>query len=527
LGPIAWPPLEIDIPTLSPAAVASPAFSTWESRARAHRAALDASSADLGGVRMGALRPSARAEVLGLAGRYTRSLGLDPARRASNLVLCTGHQPILVHPGIWVKYLALARSVPADGIGVNFIVDNDAIDEIAAEVPRGDGRLQRARVLLARGGPDVPAEAIPGPDTDTWRAFVAEVDGHLASLGAPAVSEGWARARTMPPPPAAAGIAGAVTAARRWLEGPKPYLDLPVSWLGQAPAFRRFTLAILDGAARFAEVHNACLDDYREHYGVRTGAQPFPNLEREGAQVEVPFWYVRGGRRWPLWVDTRSGRLRAAGVDVGPMPGDPDDPGFAAAPIRPRALTLTAFTRLLVGDLFVHGIGGARYDRATDAVVRAFFGVEPPGYATATATLFLPFPAGGPRLAERQRLQRLLLDLQHNPDRFLSGDGAHRALVEEKWTLIRRLDRAAELTRRERRAATQRIREVNTVLQVAVADRVADVQEALRHLDRHDEDADVTAYRGYPFVLFPIDAIEALVDQLVTGHGPADGTLTR
>jgi hypothetical protein len=115
---------------------------------------------------------------------------------------------------------------------------------------------------------------------------------------------------------------------------------------------------------------------------------------------------------------------------------------------------------------------------------------------------------------ERQRLHRLLLDLQHNPDRFLAGDGPHRAMVEEKWMLIRRLEDASQMTRRDRRAATQRIREINRILQVAVADRVADVQEALREVDRHQETAEVTAYRGYPFLLFPVEAIEALVDLL-------------
>ncbi len=112
----------------------------------------------------------------------------------------------------------------------------------------------------------------------------------------------------------------------------------------------------------------------------------------------------------------------------------------------------------------------------------------------------------------------MLLDLQHNPDRFLPPNaGPHGEMVAEKWALIRRLEQATDLTRRERRAATQRIREINLILQVAVADRVAEAQEALRHLDRHQEDAEVTAYRGYPFLLFPVESVEALVDLLHVG----------
>jgi hypothetical protein len=195
-------------------------------------------------------------------------------------------------------------------------------------------------------------------------------------------------------------------------------LDLPVSHLVRSGAFRRFALAILTDARRFAEVYNACLASYREHYGIRTSAQPFPDLTVDGARIETPFWYVAGGRRVPLSVDVKAGRLLADGDAVAALPADPNDPTFAAAAIRPRALTLTAYARLALADLFVHGIGGGRYDRATDAIVRVFFGIEPPAYATVTATLFLPFSGGGRADEERRRLRRLLLDLQHNPDRF-------------------------------------------------------------------------------------------------------------
>lgn len=518
LGPVVWPPMELEIPATSPAAVAAPAFASWIERGRANRVALDASPVEIFGRRLAELRRTARGEMIALAASYTRALGIDVIEHSTDLVLCTGHQPVLVHPGIWVKYLALARLVPPDGVGLNLIVDSDTVDDVAAEVPRANGRLRRERVVLAQAAPDVPAEALPAPTADEWRAFLDAIDARLRTLDEPEVVAGWVRAQRLPPPPPAAGLPGAVTAARRTLEGPRPYLDLPVSWLVRIPAFRRFVLSIAHDAERFVRIHNTRLAAYREHYGVRTSAQPFPDLSIEAGRVEVPFWYVVEGQRRPLFVDTRARRLYAADRDVGPLPEDPDDAVFATAPIRPRALTLTGFARLVLADLFIHGIGGGRYDRATDAIISAFFGIDPPTYAIATATLFLPFTGGGPRHAERQRLRRLLLDLQHNPDRFLNPDGgAHQALIDEKWSLIRKLEQAAGLIRRERRAVTQRIRELNTILRVAVAGRVVDVQEALSRLDRHQEDAEVTGYRGYPFLLFPVEAVDGLVDLLASG----------
>jgi hypothetical protein len=527
---VTWPALEIEIPETSPEAVAIPAFRTWESHARANRAALDGSDVRVGGAPLGDLRRQTRSDVVALAAEYTASLGLPVERASGDLVIATGHQPGFVHPGICLKYLAMARMLPADGVGVNLIVDNDATESISADVPhRSGGRVVRARAQLAAGGPDVPAEAIAAPTARQWEEFRAAIDKHVATLGEPEIEAAWSRARVLPPPPAHAGVAGALTVARRALEGRRAYIDLPMSWAMRVRGFRRLALAILRDAGRFAGMHNRLLASYREHYGLRTSAQPFPDLDAQGAVVEVPFWYVEGGRRRALAVNTESRRLLAGGTDVGPLPDDPDDPAWARAPVRPRAVTLSIFARLLASDFFIHGLGGGRYDRATDAITRAFFGVEPPAYAVATATLFLPFASGGPRIAERRRLHRLLMDLQHNPDRFLSNDGrstggpsadgpaaagGHRALVDEKWTLIRALERADALTRRERRAATHRIREINVLLRPLVDARVAEVQDQLRLLDDHDAQAAATAYRGYPFLLFPAEAIDGLVDRL-------------
>jgi hypothetical protein len=509
---IDWPDFELEIPAESPSAVETPAFGSWLDAARRNRAALDGADARIGGLPLADLRRRARAETLSLAASYTRALGIAAAPGAGDLLLCTGHQPVLVHPGIWIKYLAMARLVPPGGVGLNLIVDSDALDEVAADVPRRNGRLARARVPLASAGPDVPAEALAAPAPDRWKAFVAAVDAHMTTLDDAALADAWRRARSLAAPPSHLGLPGTLTAVRRTLEGPRPYLDLPVSHLARVEAFRRFALAIFGDARRFAEVHNACLASYREHYGIRTGAQPFPDLIIDGTRIETPFWYVADGRRAPLAVDVRAGRLLAGGDAVAPVPAEPDEAGFAA--IRPRALTLTAFARLALADLFIHGIGGGRYDRATDAVMRAFFGITPPAYATVTATLFLPFSGGGRADEERRRLHRLLLDLQHNPDRFLSADGPHAELVKEKWELIRRLDEASSMTRRERRQATQRIREINSILQVTVANQIADVQQELRGIDARHEDAEVTDYRGYPFFLFSAEAIDGLVDLL-------------
>ena len=68
-------------------------------------------------------------------------------------------------------------------------------------------------------------------------------------------------------------------------------------------------------------------------------------------------------------------------------------------------LTTTLFSRFLLGDLFIHGIGGAKYDELGDEIARRFFGIEPPGFLTVSMTLWLGLPsdpASPADLAERR-----------------------------------------------------------------------------------------------------------------------------
>ncbi len=41
--------------------------------------------------------------------------------------------------------------------------------------------------------------------------------------------------------------------------------------------------------------------------------------------------------------------------------------------LRTKALITTLVARVLLGDLFMHGIGGAKYDAVTDLICEAFF----------------------------------------------------------------------------------------------------------------------------------------------------------
>jgi hypothetical protein len=194
--------------------------------------------------------------------------------------------------------------------------------------------------------------------------------------------------------------------------------------------------------------------------------------------------------------------------------------------LRARALTTTLFSRLCLADLFVHGIGGAKYDEMTDRILSRFFGVPVPGFLTLTATLYAeltqPFSVAPEDAA---RLQRLLRDLRWNPDRHLTPD--HNAevsgLIDEKQSLVSAMKSADDpcATRRARRARSlcnferyKRIHEINNRLAKFVADQEQRATEELAEIRRQLAVNAQLQDREYAFCLYPADKLRRLMASL-------------
>jgi hypothetical protein len=509
---------EVEIPIRSGEVVCLPPPDEFQAVAKSNAAALAASSLQFGGLPLAELRRQTRRWVLTAAATFSQRLGIWMGTpREDALLFVTGHQPLFFHPGIWIKHLLVSRMV-GEGIGgLSLPVDTDVFEELGVDVPAFTDALQITHETLVRADPDVPYEAYVRPPETAWRDFLDRVGTHLKSIGESTVArvfaEFVARVQGLDE---SMDLGTFMTVVRRRHEGSRPYLELPVSTLSTAPAFRTFFLHVLRDAARFADCYNRHLDLYRQRANIRTSAQPFPNLEVAADRVELPFWILDEGRRRPCFAQMRPGgwQLWAEEASVGVIPSSDESPSLTGLAIRPRALALTAFTRLFVADLFVHGVGGGRYDRVTDEVIREFFGIEPPRHAIVTATLHLPLAEFNTD-AERRALQRRILEMRHNPERILRTPSvADRALIDEKWRLIEALDTGA-LSRRDRRQATQRIREINGRLTQALDNERAAAERRLADLATGTEAVTASTHRGYPFCFFPPSAVDGLISSIL------------
>ncbi len=174
--------------------------------------------------------------------------------------------------------------------------------------------------------------------------------------------------------------------------------------------------------------------------------------------------------------------------------------------LRTRALTTTMFSRFLLGDLFIHGIGGAKYDELGDVISRRFFGIAPPAFLTVSLTLW---PGLSPEPAQPEDLagiERGLRGLKFNPDRYLSEPSSDlvRKLIRSKQEAI-----AGPVTsRRDRQARFRTIRRCNDALQPYVERLREDYLEQRQISRRGLRSARVARSREFAFVLHSIDRLQ-------------------
>jgi hypothetical protein len=174
----------------------------------------------------------------------------------------------------------------------------------------------------------------------------------------------------------------------------------------------------------------------------------------------------------------------------------------------------------LLADLFIHGIGGAKYDRITDRLMQLYFGIEPPAMACVSATVRMPMERFPVAKADLWNARHKARDVHYNPQRYVSAIAAD---LSER--LQRRVDGIAESQRlaredrgnqRARRDAFRAIRQANADLLAAdplLPDRLAAQVHRIEHQLAHNAVADS---REYFFGLLPMTKLKQLADALPT-----------
>lgn len=490
---------------------------------------------DVQGRPLSELARQARRDLCAAAREYTGRYRNLPAQAATETILLAGHQPQIFHPGVWYKNFALAQFAKQyRGTAINLLIDSDTLKEAALRVPTGTVESPiTVNVPFDEPTAEIPYEERNIVDLEQWSSFGARACETIRPfIPSPLLTDYWprvvARSReTM-------NLGECLAQGRHQLEGDwgLESLEVPQSRICCLEAFHWFTAHLLAGLPRLWQVYNGAVEEYRALHHVRSANHPVPNLAADGDWLEAPFWiwtaaaprrrrlFVRSAGRETVFTDREGLEVR--------LPLSAEGEGGGAATVlaglasrgirlRTRALLTTLFARLFLSDLFLHGIGGGKYDQLTDLLVQRFFGLEPPEFMILSATLHLPIDRPQVSAENARQIDQQLRELSYHPEQFLMDENSNRANngppsgkakmsdLESAASLAstKREWVATEPTRENARTRCHAIRRANEDLQPWLDAKRQELLTQRERMDRLLRAETVLAWREYGFCLYP------------------------
>lgn len=479
------------------------------------------------------LRRSSREHLLRLAKQYTAAY-LDVTGEipgdTDQLIVMSGHQPKLFHPGVWAKNFAVARLAEhVSGVGVHVIIDNDSMREHSLHVPTGTKQSPtRAIEAFDRFSQPMPFEVREVIDRELLSSTPARVASRVEHLvREPLIAEIWPwvmRAVDRGKPLGAAFAEARHLLEYRW--GLRT-LEVPLSLLCETEPFRWLAFSMMVQGEKLTDSYNTRLGEYRALHGLRNAAQPLPDLRREDGWTESPFWLWLKGQPSPsqgefrraVWwkLDGKDLLIRGQGLgkcwtlhDALNTPESAFDEFQhlcdQTLSLRPRALTNTIFLRLFASDAFVHGIGGAKYDQITDLIMTDFWGVNDsfstPQFIALSQTTLLPLEIDLvlPEHCVKQR--KRLREMYFHPEAYLTNEIRDipqvSCIAKKKLKLIetKPVRGEAKLWQHELSATNAKLREF--------LQKITEKEhEILRDLLKRQKSSSILGSREWSFALFP------------------------
>lgn len=353
------------------------------------------------------------------------------------LLISAGHQPVIYHPGLLMKdVLAHFLAKRYNGVAYNIVLDTDEVDPNFSYPGLMD--LDYSSTIAATaswpvqkrtarfGNPGRIVGTLELTETDRNKLLNACEDARkkLHLVLNPSMRE-EVRARLIEYQTSlksATSILEPSMILRRMAheELGISIRDVRASTMFRTSAFYYFASFVAERAHGFRKIYNQELRYYRESRRIKNPAQPLPDLDE--AAGELPFWLVQDGVRQPLTDEDFAQALEWARA--------------GRADIYPRAVTTSLFFRLFFCDLFIHGTGGGRYDRITEALIEHFFECDAAPFIVTTASLEMEPRADLPVESRSiEEVQRELRQLHFDPAGFVSADCA---LSRQREDLIQR-----------------------------------------------------------------------------------------
>ncbi|MFI4860002.1 MAG: hypothetical protein ACIAXF_04890 [Phycisphaerales bacterium JB063] len=454
----------------------------------------------------GSARPADRAELAPLLDTPGPDrTPFDPTRP----IIATGHQAWFWHPGILAKDIAMSVACERfDAQPVHLVVDHIDNSALSIDVPVRLGDAIDVKTLrlgsedLALGtGQRPPLKR--GALADAVDAFERGLDGEpMVDLSALREADALAEHA------AADSLADSITAMQlAWMRPTcGEMFVLRTSQLARLASFQSLVDRMLREARRCVSAYNAAVARVPE-----AGVAPLL-VERD--RVELPLWVMASAGRGRVFADLADRVPLLTHEDGTPIGQTMTDEGGVFETLAPKALTLTAFMRSTLCDLFIHGKGGGVYEQVTEHWWRAWFGETLAPLAVVSADVYLDFalPTATPDQLERAVWYRH--HLPYNIDREVDdADTLDKSRLAEKHGIL--AGSGGTYTKREKRAARRRLRAINRAFAEQNAGLVADAQADVERARRGVANADIANRRDWCFAFYPPEQLAKLRESIV------------
>lgn len=514
-----------------------PSFADWPAIVARNRLGLSSPSTTFFSTPLVTLRAQAQSDLIDAAvkhsikilGKSRWNLASLDAARSQGLVV-GGHQPDFFHCGVWYKNVVLSEAHQKHGmLPIHLQIDHDLCRAIGIKVPslNEEGSVGVASIPIEQRTAVAPWETCFAKDLDSWRSFPERCLSAFRKVTqhTPLLSSIWSDVLELLE--LGLPLGEVISGARQRLEARHGIenLETPFSQVAQQFSFRFFVSKLLGDLANFRTIYNRCREEYRSYHRIRNAAHPVPALAQAQDWTEAPFWiYAKDATegksefqtnvRRGLWIRNFSDHIELSNRHdfthtVSLRQGVIDESCWAELDakgicIRPRALTTTMFARLFLADLFVHGIGGGKYDQLTDLILQEWLGIKPPTYSVVTGTWRLPLEkvshesfASVAMVSQESWFKKYHLERLSFEEVSPSVDrSSWESLAEQKRALLGNMP-----PRGEKKEWHQAITQVNQQMIVAASQYLHHMTEAIPFALQAQRRSAVLQSREYSFLL--------------------------
>ena len=489
------------------------------------------------------VRENSRKGVIREALRFSKKFDPDIGEKinpAYQYIIQSGHQPVFFHPGIWIKNIFLNELLKSPlldkSLGLNIVLDNDICKDLNLSLPvlssNGNLKLEKVNFLSLALTPKLPFEEYLCPSWELISKFNRDIIHRLKSLESENKDilsnfRNFAQclensSRFCNQNYTRGNLGEFLGLARRLYEQEiePAYLEIPFSQICNSDEFLSFFLEIAKNIESFSKIYNNKLDEYRKLFKIRTRAQPSPNLIIKENLIEAPFWiWKEGDQRRKIFILREKGKKYLYNDSYGKIFLIEED-GLKSLSslriflkekklkIRPKALLLTLYNRLFISDLFIHGLGGAKYDLVTDEIIREFFKVEPPHFLVVSCTLYLDFKSSpGASGSKISALKKKIRDLEFNPERYVDElpltekeKNQIGELAEKKTELIKKIREVSSPI--EKRKISEEIKAINNFIVEKIILLKYELNKKIEKEEGKMKQAKVYTFREFPYCFF-------------------------